>query len=99
MAFSYFDPQSIVSRFITNSGCSIAALARLQVDTHYSKFMLERILRGEKQITRYEGEQLVQLVRELEEIQNGSPAKLNFNDADSIRTLLQSRRGDVDTHQ
>jgi hypothetical protein len=96
--FTYFDPRSIVSRFLANSGCSIAALARLQVDTHYSKFMLERILRGEKQVSDYEGKQLVQLVRDLEEIQGSSPAKLNFSDTDSIRPLLQSRRSDVDTH-
>ena len=98
MTFTYFDPRAIVLRALNNLDCSIAALSRLQVDTHYSKFMLERWLRDEKRLTDYEEKQMVQLVRNLEEIQKSSPARLNFSDTQSIRNLLRLRHNNPETH-
>lgn len=92
-SFPTLSPQAIVLAHLRALNISIAQLAQLQIDTAYSKFMLERWLRGEKQLDeRTEAPRLVRLVRDLMRIQKDFPAKLDFSDTENIRRLLESKR-------
>ena len=89
-AFPKFSPQGICCEFLFEFDLSVAHFAVLQ--SELSRWTVERILAGQRNCSREEGATLVQLVKDLRELQSSFPCRLDFRDSGAIKNLLYVRR-------
>lgn len=89
-AFPKFSPQGICCEFLFEFDLSVAHFAVLQ--SELSRWTVERILAGQRNCSLEEGAALVQLVKDLRELQSSFPVRLDYRDSAAIKTLLHIRR-------
>lgn len=87
--FTQSDPQQVVLDTMRALELSIGTFAPF---TPYNRWTLERILRNERALTDYEGEQLKRIAGELVDLQHSFEIALDFRDVNAIKRILARRR-------
>jgi hypothetical protein len=93
--FSELDEQTArdnITATLRDLSITIADFCRLQRRSVIEKWTLERVVKGDRHLSKDEAESLQQLCSELHDLANAFPVPVNWSETGTIQVILARRR-------
>ena len=85
-------PENTIAGILKELNLSVATFCMYQNESSISRSTVERCLSFKREFTNEEAKPLLKLARELREVQQSFPCRLDFSDVAGIRGILARRR-------
>lgn len=91
--YTRFSADNILAETLKDLGMSVNLFWALQYKDEVGKTAIERCINGTRELdSRTEAPQLLQLCRELRELQAACPCRIDWRDVRNIKVVMEQRR-------